>query len=242
MDSLELSIARLIRERMRDLGITRGGLVRRMGYCNIAKGCRRIDQVCHGQVEMAGKLRDALVRGLEVDIEVVDKAIEGTRTEMIAAEDKAYRESFKPHAVILTERKIPSQITIYAMTGGSRHRHDSDEGRIIARDDRDTGARGPSGSGSLFRASNRVRNKLHSRFRLKVQQEGQIDRKARPGVSRGAIKRRCRGQGSRREYVDVAPWACDFRFFTRGLKSFALSNRVCRGSTAVGKVVEFDFY
>ena len=119
---MELSIARLIRKRMRDLGITRGGLVRRMGYCNIAKGCRRIDQVCHGQVEMAGKLRDALVRGLEVDIEVVDKAIEGTRTEMIATEDKAYRESFVPHAVILTERKIPSQITIYAMTGGSRHR------------------------------------------------------------------------------------------------------------------------
>ena len=55
---------------------------------------------------MAGKLRDALVRGLEVDIEVVDKAIEGTRTEMIATEDKAYRESFVPHAVILTERRF----------------------------------------------------------------------------------------------------------------------------------------
>ena len=119
---MELSIARLIRKRTQDLGITRGELARRMGYANIAKGCRRIDQVCHGQVETAVKLRDALVRGLEVDIAVVDKAIEGTRTEMIAAQDKAYRESFKPHAVILTERNIPSQITFYAMTGGARHR------------------------------------------------------------------------------------------------------------------------
>ena len=119
---MELSIARLIRKRTQDLGITRGELARRMGYANIAKGCRRIDQVCHGQVETAVRMRDALVRGLGVDVEVVDKAIERTRAEVIAAEEKAYRESFRPHAVILTERKIPSQITFYAMTGGARHR------------------------------------------------------------------------------------------------------------------------
>lgn len=40
----------------------------------------------------------------------------------IAAEDKAYRESHRPHAVILTEHKIPTQITFYAITGGSRRR------------------------------------------------------------------------------------------------------------------------
>ena len=119
---MKLSIARLIRKRTQDLGITRGELARRMGYANIAKGCRRIDQVCHGQVETAVRMRDALVRGLGVDVEVVDKAIERTRAEVIAAEEKAYRESFRPHAVILTERKIPSQITFYAMTGGARHR------------------------------------------------------------------------------------------------------------------------
>lgn len=119
---MTLSLVRMISQRQKELAVTRGELVRRMGYANIAKGCRRIDQVCHGHVEMAEKLRGALARGLEVDVRVVDEAIEGTRAEVIAAEDRAYRESFKPHAVILTERRAPSQITMYAVTGGAHHR------------------------------------------------------------------------------------------------------------------------
>ena len=119
---MEMSLHQLIHQRMRDLGITRGELARRMGYANIAKGCRRIDQICGGHLDMAGNLRIALSAGLKVDIEVIDKAIEVTRAQQIAAEDKAYRESFKPHAVILTKQQVPSQITLYAMTGGSRHR------------------------------------------------------------------------------------------------------------------------
>lgn len=119
---MALSLDQLIRQRLKELGITRGELARRLGYVNIAKGCRRIDQVCRGDVEMAEKLRDELVRGLEVDVELIDKAIEGTRAEVIAAEDKAYRESFKPHAVMLTKRKHPSSITTYAVSGGALHR------------------------------------------------------------------------------------------------------------------------
>ena len=122
MDRKDLSIARLIRRRFQDLGITRGELVRRMGYANIAKGCRRIDQICGGRVEFAENLRVELAEGLEVEVKVIDESIEVTRAELFAAEDKAYRASFKPHAVILTEQSVPSQITFYAMTGGARHR------------------------------------------------------------------------------------------------------------------------
>lgn len=71
---------------------------------------------------MAEKLREALVRGLEVDVMVVDEAIEGTHAEVIAAEDRAYRETFKPHAVMLTKRTRPSSITTYAVSGGALHR------------------------------------------------------------------------------------------------------------------------
>ncbi len=117
-----IPLAQLIQQRMQELGIGRAELARRMGYANIAKGCRRIDQICGGHLDMAGNLRIALSAGLKVDIEVIDKAIEVTRAQQIAAEDKAYRESFKPHAVILTKQQVPSQITLYAMTGGSRHR------------------------------------------------------------------------------------------------------------------------
>ncbi len=119
---MEMSLGRLIHQRMQELGIGRGDLARRMGYAKFAKGCRRIDQICGGHLGMAGNLRIALSAGLKVDIEVVDKAIDVTRAQQIAAEDKVYRESFKPHAVILTKQQVPSQITLYAMTGGSRHR------------------------------------------------------------------------------------------------------------------------
>ena len=119
---MAMSLVQLIRKRMKDLDITRGELARRMGYANIAKGCRRLDQICAGDAKMAENLRIELAQALEVDGGVIDESIELTRAEQVAVEDKAYRESFVPHAVILTERKIPTQITFYAMTGGSRHR------------------------------------------------------------------------------------------------------------------------
>ena len=76
IDRLAISLAQLILPRMRALGITRGDLARRMGYANIAKGCRRIDQICSWHVEMAENLRVALSRGLGVNVEVVDRAID----------------------------------------------------------------------------------------------------------------------------------------------------------------------
>ena len=119
---MELSLDQLIHQRMQELGIGRAELARRMGKANIAKGCRRIDEICGGHVEMAKSLRVELSKGLEVEVGMIDKAIEVTRAQQIAAEDRAYRESFKPHAVILTKQQVPSQITLNAMTGGSRHR------------------------------------------------------------------------------------------------------------------------
>jgi len=116
------SLVELIPQRLKELAIKRGELARRMGYADIAKGCRRMDQACRGNVNVAEKLREALVRGLEVDVKVVDEAIEGTRAEVIAAEDKAYRESFKPHAFLLTKERRPFSITIYAISGGALHR------------------------------------------------------------------------------------------------------------------------
>ena len=159
---MEMTLGRLIHQRMQELGIGRAELARRMGYANIAKGCRRIDQICGGHLGMAGNLRIALSAGLTVDIEVIDKAIESTRAVQVVAEDKAYRESFKPHAVILTKEQVPSQITLCAMTGGEPSSDYSVQGRIIPENVRSTGARSPSKRGSLFRASNRVCCKLQS--------------------------------------------------------------------------------
>ena len=73
---MEMSLGQLIHQRMQELGIGRAELARRLGYANIAKGCRRIDQICGGHLDMAKKLRIELSAGLKVDIEVIDKAIE----------------------------------------------------------------------------------------------------------------------------------------------------------------------
>ena len=107
---------------MQDLGIARAELASRTGYANIAKGCRCIGQICDGNLEVAEKQRVALSRALAMEVEAVDKAIQATCAEQVGAEDKAYRESFEPHAVILTEEMVPSQIALHAMTGGAHHR------------------------------------------------------------------------------------------------------------------------
>ena len=159
---MELSLDQLIHQRMQELGIGRAELARRMGYANIAKGCRRIDEICGGHVEMAKSLRVELSKGLEVEVGMIDKAIEVTRAQQIAAEDRAYRESFKPHAVILTKEQVPSLFHVVRDDGGRPPSDHFVQGRIIPENVRSTGARSPSERGSLFRASNRVCVKPHS--------------------------------------------------------------------------------
>ena len=173
-EAVELSLAQLIQPRMRALGITRGDLARRMGYANIAKGCRRIDQICSEQFEMADNLRVALSRGLGVNVEVVNKTIDVTRAERIAAKNRAYRESFKPHAVMLTGETVPSLITGYAMMGGARNRN------ILFKAQDRIGNPTQHRHGRAFRtvvpffgSSNRICRKLHARFRSEVQQRRQ---------------------------------------------------------------------
>ena len=57
----DLAIATLIRSRMIELGLSRGEFAKRLGYRNIAKGIRRIDALCEGDIE-GTKQRQALDR------------------------------------------------------------------------------------------------------------------------------------------------------------------------------------
>ena len=117
----------LIENQAKRLGLRRSELARRCGFKNLAKGLRRIDGICHGDLESPGAkmVIDALPAALEVDKNVVEEAIAAT-AEMIAeanrlAEAKreaAWRESFKPHAYLVGTTNSPSQITFYGLTGG----------------------------------------------------------------------------------------------------------------------------
>jgi hypothetical protein len=120
----DLAIAALIRSRMLELGLSRGEFVKRLGYKNIAKGIRRIDALCEGDIKGTKQFLDMLTQALETSAETVKRALDQTVREIELAEkqeaearDKIWRENFLPHAVILTERTVPSPIFVAAMIG-----------------------------------------------------------------------------------------------------------------------------
>jgi transcriptional regulator with XRE-family HTH domain len=120
----DLAIATLIRSRTTELGLSRGEFAKRLGYKNIAKGIRRIDALRDGDLEGTKQFLDALSQALETSAETVKRALDQTAHEIELAEkheaearDKIWRENFRPHAIILTERTVPSPIFVAAMIG-----------------------------------------------------------------------------------------------------------------------------
>jgi hypothetical protein len=120
----DLAIAALIRSRMAELGLSRDEFAKRLGYKNFAKGIRRIDVLCDGHLEGTKHFLDVLPQALEISSETVKRALDQTGRELELAEkqeaearDKIWRENFRPHAIILTERTVPSPIFVAAMIG-----------------------------------------------------------------------------------------------------------------------------
>jgi len=117
----------LIESQEKRLGLGRNELGRRCGFKNLAKALRRIDGVCHGDLDSPGAkmVLDNLAVALEVDKVVVENAIAATAQVIADANrlaeanrDAAWRASFKPHAYLVGSQNRPSQITFYGMTGG----------------------------------------------------------------------------------------------------------------------------
>jgi hypothetical protein len=121
----QLEIAALVEKRMRELGLSRADLAARLGYLNFAKGMRRIDEVCQGQLDRHSELLARLPYALKIDSKVVYEAETKTRAQMAeaarqaaVAQEQEWRAKFKPHAIVLTERSRPSQITICDLVEG----------------------------------------------------------------------------------------------------------------------------
>jgi transcriptional regulator with XRE-family HTH domain len=120
----DLAIAALIRSRMTELRLSRGEFAKRLGYKNIAKGIRRIDALCEGRINGTKQFLHALPQALETSADTVTRALDHTVREIELAEtqeaevrDQIWRENFRPHAVILTERTVPSPIFVAAIIG-----------------------------------------------------------------------------------------------------------------------------
>jgi hypothetical protein len=113
-------IKTLIENRIHDLGLLRKDMVRRAGYVNLSKGHRRLDELLAGELHHSRGLIDRLPAALDVPAEAVHEAIAETARQQREAQDAAYRAAFRPHAIILTENHIPTQITFAAITGADR--------------------------------------------------------------------------------------------------------------------------
>ena len=109
---------------MTELGLSRGEFAKRLGYKNVAKVIRRIEALCEGDIEGTKQFLDTLPQALETSPETVRFALDQTVREIELAEkqeaearDKIWRENFCPHAIILTERTVPSPIFVAAIIG-----------------------------------------------------------------------------------------------------------------------------
>jgi hypothetical protein len=121
------AIETLITTRCHELGLSKARLVQSAGYKNEAKGIRRLDGLVAGDLEITGGLIQGLPAALKLSPDIISRAIEETRQEIavrkrrVAEQAEAeWRSSFVPHAIILTERKIPSPMFVVAAIGAER--------------------------------------------------------------------------------------------------------------------------
>jgi len=113
-------ITTLITSRCQELGLTRAQLVKRTGYKDVSKGIRRLEELLLGELQSNKYLIQGLPAALDLAANVIARAIEKTRRQIAQEEEAAWRASFKPHAIILTERKRPEPIFLAALIGVDR--------------------------------------------------------------------------------------------------------------------------
>jgi hypothetical protein len=121
-------IGRLVLNRANALGLTRRQLVERLGFAGrLAKGHRVLSEIM-----LTGTVPfhvTALADALEVDRSVLDDVLSATarqqeaeRTAQMLAREEGYRDRFRPHLRVRTERGIPFPIFVAALLGSERLR------------------------------------------------------------------------------------------------------------------------
>jgi len=121
------AIGTLMTTRSQELGLTKLEIVRLAGYKNETKGIRRLNSLIAGDVETTRTLIQGLPAALNLPSHVILEAVKQTGQQIAAVRqrtaeqaDAAWRAAFKPHAIILTERRIPSPMFIAAVIGAER--------------------------------------------------------------------------------------------------------------------------
>jgi hypothetical protein len=115
------TVGRLVFDRMKALGLSRTGLVRRLGYRDLNSGQRGLTEVLLTGI-VPPFIEGKLAHALEVEQDVIDMVLLATAQQhhdeahaQILANEEAYRATFRPHLQVETERQIPSPIFIAAL-------------------------------------------------------------------------------------------------------------------------------
>ena len=117
----KLSIENLIISRSTALGLSLSQIISRTGLQNVDKAQRQMKQLFAGEFNKTKSIIDKLPDALELPKTEIDIAIEISKKEILYESEKNWRLTFKPHAVILTERNgRPKNIAIAAICNASR--------------------------------------------------------------------------------------------------------------------------
>ena len=112
-----LPIEVLVRTRCQELALTPADLVRRCGYSNVSKGLRRLQHLCAGNFATTTGLIRSLPDALGVPVKTVTETITESQRQIREAKEGEWRAAFRPHAVILTEKKRPDSLLMAAIGG-----------------------------------------------------------------------------------------------------------------------------
>lgn len=111
------AIQKYVIKTMREKQLKRSEVVRRLGYTNVAKGCRRLDQLLQNL-----EYNDTIIKNLHVALDVprqqVDEKLAETASELEEErrrEEERERRVFIPYLFCQTERRIPSPIFVCAI-------------------------------------------------------------------------------------------------------------------------------
>lgn len=119
-----LPLIDLIEQRRHELTLKKSQLVKRWGYANVAKGLRRLTQLTSGNYTLTEGQLLRLASALELPADDIRTSYAATLTLRRQVEDSAlqhehatWSKNFIPHAILVTERKIPNPIFVAAICG-----------------------------------------------------------------------------------------------------------------------------
>ena len=110
------ALGTFITEKLNAQGIKRSEFVKCLGYKNINKGLRALDQ-CIEHGEPHPFVVQNLPSALHVEPSVIEKVLKITQQQRLDKKEARERKSFRPHLWIITEEKRPTSITMALLTG-----------------------------------------------------------------------------------------------------------------------------